>query len=88
MKESLSSSAPRSGEVEEDEELEVLEARSILRDRDMVAVFAVGEGWAPDPISVVARVWADESSPGKAGASPRWWCRRLHEVGSQARLGH
>jgi len=39
MKESLSSSTPRSGEVEEDEELEPLDKRCRRRDRDMVAVF-------------------------------------------------
>ena len=40
MKESLSSSTPRSGEVEEDEELDPLDRRCIRRDRDMFAVFA------------------------------------------------
>ena len=35
MKESLSSSAPRSGEVEEDEELEALLIRCIRRERAM-----------------------------------------------------
>lgn len=38
MKESLSSSAPRSGEVEEEDELEPLDMRLRRRDRDMVVV--------------------------------------------------
>lgn len=48
MKESLSSSAPRSGDVEEDEELEALDARCIRRARDMVVGWWVGvDGMRP-----------------------------------------
>lgn len=51
MKESLSSSAPRSGEVEEDELEEMLERRCSLRDRAMpdivvLRVMGVGRSWA------------------------------------------
>lgn len=53
MKESLSSSStPRSGEVEEEEELEALLARCIRRERDMLAVFARTRG----PVKEVSRV--------------------------------
>ena len=61
MKESLSSSAPRSGEVEEDEELEALDARCIRRARDMIVVWWVGvDGMRPSGrVCSVTQAWAE-----------------------------